>query len=420
MHKTIIHCCAAFWLINGLICQGQQQDRLSIEQSSSRWELLPESVNSVVVGPDGRTWFQLDGELKDRSDAGLRASLEREYRHPSPQIVGARIALIEPGGRAWFYVNQAREVWGFDGQKWVDRKAQTGSSFVGRCPTKGQLFDNLVNRATAGKVWLREEQGIHLFDGTNWIYQAICPPLNTVPAIPRFAVSPDGKYAVAITPKTPDRRPDMREPDLWVLEDKDTEWKKRDITWPDKNVVTSFGVTDEGVLHCVFQSGVLWSFPVLAASDARRQANEWIPELEHDLFEARQMAFQKLRNIAVLIRPELEAAQKNSKSREMTQWLETLLQDVTLDSSNRGKINAGAIGTRFGPLVIRNSKAIFQDNRGGLCLFADQISQDSKTSIGGLAILHPDRTAEVPTSRSSKALRLAGNWRTNSSLFAKR
>src|SRR5437879_1825006 len=100
--------------------------RLSFDLPEARWQLLPEAVRAVYVGPDGRLWYQLNGDSLGRAHSVLRSTLEAEYRQPSPQIAGALIALLEPGGRAWFYVNATNELWGFDGQSWIERKAPTG------------------------------------------------------------------------------------------------------------------------------------------------------------------------------------------------------------------------------------------------------------------------------------------------------
>ena len=42
-------------------------------------------------------------------------------------------------------------------------------------------------------TWFRDGQGIHIYDGNEWIYTALCAPTNFETQVPRFAVSPDGK-----------------------------------------------------------------------------------------------------------------------------------------------------------------------------------------------------------------------------------
>src|SRR4051812_8637673 len=82
--------------------QDKNQQRLKISLQPVRWQTLPAEIRSVRFGPDGRGWLGLaPGEAKD---ADIRASLEREYSEESPQLRGASLALLEPDGRAWFYV----------------------------------------------------------------------------------------------------------------------------------------------------------------------------------------------------------------------------------------------------------------------------------------------------------------------------
>src|SRR5438552_358903 len=178
------------WLV-GSTSLAEQADQPSFTPAAIRWQILPQGILGVRVGPDGRIWYQLDSNPNGRSDDEVRRSLESEYRQSSPQISGAALALFEPNGRVWFYAKAGREVWGYDGQQWIERKASAGSRFCGKCPTRGEMNDNLANRFVGGRAWLREQQGIHVFDGQGWIFTAVCPPLNTLEDIPRFSVSPN-------------------------------------------------------------------------------------------------------------------------------------------------------------------------------------------------------------------------------------
>ena len=100
---------------------GVAEERIAIDIAPVRWQALPDAVKSVVVGPDGRTWYQVTGKSGERSDAEIRTALENEYRQAAPQISGASIALLEPGGRAWFYVH-APDFVGAVAMKKADRK----------------------------------------------------------------------------------------------------------------------------------------------------------------------------------------------------------------------------------------------------------------------------------------------------------
>src|SRR6185369_10381775 len=108
------------------------------------------------------------------SDAGRRPTLkerqqlEVEFREKTPQINTVMPALFEPGGRVWFYIDNAQELWGYDGNTWIEHKATALSRFAGRCATRGELFHNIHNRFAGGKAWFLDSRGIHVFDGTDW------------------------------------------------------------------------------------------------------------------------------------------------------------------------------------------------------------------------------------------------------------
>src|SRR5688500_2323974 len=93
--------CFAVWLLSGLLVAaslqtaiGQQPRRLALEPPAGRWQMMPEYVRAVFRGPDGRIWYQLNGDRLGRSDSQLKTLLEAEYRHSAPQIAGASLALL--------------------------------------------------------------------------------------------------------------------------------------------------------------------------------------------------------------------------------------------------------------------------------------------------------------------------------------
>src|SRR5437879_2018466 len=160
--------CAIFSL-SVLPCSAQQNDRMQIDlKPTARWQTLPKELRSVHVGPDGRNWLHIIDNDARLSEAEIRAALAKEYRESAPYLP-APLALLESGGRAWFLVKSS-VLWGYDGEKWIERKAAPGSRFTGYCPTRGQLLDNHANRVEGGRVWFRDEQGIHIFDGKEWTY----------------------------------------------------------------------------------------------------------------------------------------------------------------------------------------------------------------------------------------------------------
>src|SRR5262245_41425273 len=328
IRRAVLIASALAWLPMALPCAAQQNDRVQYALQPVRWQRLPDGITSVCVGPDGRNWIELAPDESKPSEEQLRAALYREFFAPSPQLRSASLALLEPGGRAWFYV-KPDELWGFDGQKWIERKATRGSKFSGYCPTRGQLHDNHANRSVAGRAWFRDEHGIHTFDGQDWTYTALCPPVNSENQLPRFSISPNGKFAVAMTPRLPGRTANLTNPDLWLWQSENPVWQRLTVVWGhDKSVFASFCITDEGRLWCT-QGASLRILDIAASRDVLARFPEWIGKLNDDDPEVRRQATHTLDAVAELILPRLQAAQPSAASPEVRRRLEAIIQRVT-------------------------------------------------------------------------------------------
>jgi hypothetical protein len=390
--------------------------RLSFDPPDGRWQLLHESVRAVYQllhesvravyqGPDDRLWYQLNGDSLGRSESQIRQSLAAEYRQPSPRISGAALALLEPSGRAWFYVNQAREVWGYDGQKWIERRASSGNYFFARCPTAGELPDNLANRSAGGKAWLRDLQGVHVFDGQSWSYSAICPRIPSIIGQLRYAVSPSGKYAVALPPKQIQIPTGYQNVALWSFAD--GKWQQVDSPWTNRpTTVGSFCVTDKGVLWYV-AAGMLHSVSIDRSPPERadQQLAELIRRLDADEFDKRQQAHDALAGREDDIRPQLKAAQGGTQSAEMKWRLEALLKLHEAKRTNPAlRLLPGATKT-IGQCRVQSVKSIFQDDAGRLYIFAERITPANQAPLSGLAIVDgEEKTAVYPLENQNEGL----------------
>jgi len=364
--------------------RGQEPRRLPLEPAAGRWQLLPEYVRAVYRGPDGRIWYQLSGDRLGRSDSQLKSLLEAEYRQTAPQIAGASLALLESNGRAWFYNNDATVLWGYDGQRWIERRAFVGSRFIGRCPTAGELEDNLVNRDAGGKAFFRDLQGVHVFDGQIWSYRGIAPHVPSQNGQVRYAVSPSGKYAVALPPKIVNQRPNIAflNLELWTL--KEGQWQEAESPWTEKpGSIGPFIITDNGVLWYIWYKGdyqeggrLRWLSlaPTAGAAPSDRVAS-LIAMLDDNAFEIRQQATDELAVMESDVGPQLEAAKKiATASPEARARIDGILRlrkarlasdDATID----------AFGSTIGQCRVQRPKSVFQDSAGGRYVFAEAVSQ---------------------------------------------
>src|SRR5271166_2759127 len=74
---------------------GGRQDLLP---GRARWRTFPADVRRVTVAPDGKPWFEIEGEI---SQPALRRQVELAVKLPAPWIRGARIVLLDRMGRVW-------------------------------------------------------------------------------------------------------------------------------------------------------------------------------------------------------------------------------------------------------------------------------------------------------------------------------
>lgn len=382
--------------------------RLAIDLANVRWQQPPKEVFAVYVGPDGRTWYQLNSDPQGRTPDQIRRSLEAEYRQPTPQISGASVALLEPTGRAWFYVNLGKTLLGYDGQKWIERDAPAKSSFVGVCPTRGALPDNLSNRFAGDKAWFRDWQGIHVFDGKEWSYQPFYEPITYGPAQPEFTVSPNGKCAAAMLARW-DAQKGIVGTDLWLFHE--GKWHKRDTPLATQaGTVRQFCITDEGVLWYVWNASLLRSlrlggyFAGKSDDQIREQIAGLIAQLGNEAFQIRETAAESLARFGMEIKPQLEAAHKTTADAETRLRLEQLLTRL-----QEQPIKSLDAAVTIADVRVKMVTGLFQDEEGRMYVFAEGILRGEEAPVNGLAIIARDvKTRVVSVEENLAGMRMSG------------
>jgi tetratricopeptide (TPR) repeat protein len=174
--------------------------RPEIVLANTRWQPLPSEVAGVCIGPDGRTWYEGAAYGDPLATAAeVEKSLAKELSQPAPWIDGCRLALLEPGGRVWFYLPRQRVLLAYDGKGWMEHPlADPQDQLVGRCETCGRLHEGLANRSAGGSQWFITSRGIHRFDGKDWFSREIGEDLRRGFEELLLAVSADGQTAAAI------------------------------------------------------------------------------------------------------------------------------------------------------------------------------------------------------------------------------
>jgi hypothetical protein len=199
------------------------------------WQMLPNEVRGVSVGPDDRLWIEVDGPEVEL--AGAKETIAREFARPSPQLAGVRPVLFEPGGRVWFRGRTNRFVLGYDGREWVEKQLESGHLFIGDCPGNCREDHQPTNQFAADRAFFPETHGVHAFDGQAWTWLETVTPGSSFGFL-RLIREPDGAGLLMTKATTP--------PELWRF---------RDGNWSQMSCVM------EGVAEvCPAPDGQVWLF----------------------------------------------------------------------------------------------------------------------------------------------------------------
>jgi len=160
------------------------------------WQVLPDNIRSVFVGPDKRIWWQIDHGREKPDVADIQEIIEGRFGSEAPEIYGARIALFEPGGRVWFIDHSGKYLLGYDGERWLERQAPGRNSFCGSSPNHGRYARKGYNLVVRGKAFFPSTDGVHCFDleTETWFYVPI--PGYKFPGV-FLMPEPDGKGLIA-------------------------------------------------------------------------------------------------------------------------------------------------------------------------------------------------------------------------------
>ena len=188
--------------------EDKQVERVEIKFQNARWQALPDEVQGVNVGPDGRMWFEtkpknsrfIGGELDKLSSyiPAFKDRIAQEFSQPSPQYYGATLALFEPSGRVWFFLPQHCLLLGYDGKTWIEYVfPDFHERLIGCCPTRGSCVAGGSNRFVQGTAWFVCTQSILRYDGKNWSKHSVAEGSTDDSGNALLSVSPDGQTAAA-------------------------------------------------------------------------------------------------------------------------------------------------------------------------------------------------------------------------------
>jgi len=356
--------------------------RLKIELANVRWQRMPPEVQEVFIGPDGRTWYQLNSDIPDWSLAEIKRRMEREWNENSPQISGVRLALLEPKGRAWFLTKFGRSLLGYDGRSWIEYQGNGKSpNMTGIALTQGGFVQRNYNPRFAGdRAWFSGNGGIHVFDGRDWQFQKFAEPGDVVTTTSQFAVSPSGKFAAVVYGE---------KLTLWTW--RDGTWTKgRDLKNERVRSIEPFFVTDQGVMwHLNVEELVSISLPgatnVATVDEEEGQEDKevaaLIKQLGDDDFARREEASKKLAELGASIKSNLSEALKVATDVEIKLRLSKLLESPTFKAAWVAPV------TKVAKYRVSEVKQLVQDDQGMLYIAAVSIRAAGDKSAPGLLMV---------------------------------
>lgn len=146
-------------------------ERMNITFGPQQWQVLPEQVRQVIIGPDDRTWLLLGNDSMPYfiDQQAAKALIEREFNQPAPQLWGVAPALFEPppSRRVWFLHHNT--LLGYDGTPglWYERPS-TNTAYrsleAGRFGTR----PGPRNLAIDGGLYFPNALGIDLLADRHW------------------------------------------------------------------------------------------------------------------------------------------------------------------------------------------------------------------------------------------------------------
>jgi len=363
-----------------------------IKLADVRWQVLPDAVEAVFVGPDDRVWYQLKyisslagvplskrrvddpawHRLKSRAEERDRSLVRRivaeQFNRAAPQLFGARPVLFEPEGRVWFLTDGNRLLLGYDGTRWIEYTAPEGHRFTGNCPNHGRLYGPGYNLKHGHTLFFAGTHGVHCFDGKNWHYQPVLDDQLehrphqrgpfVVPHMELYA-EPDGHGVLATCPLIP--------PEAWRW--RKGVWRRIDLT--SERITDVLPSEKDGVWLLTRSHGVEF-LPLSEPIHASEGFDALLTELNAaDTGEARATVGDRMVARGVSIMPKIERALDETYDHDVINELVRVLEVLTQGGR-----------TRMGGYEVGQLRLLHCNSQNGRCVFAVRGVSKDGTPLG--------------------------------------
>ena len=138
-------------------------DRPDLLPRHAYWQVFPSDVQAVKIDPKGHAWFELDSSAPLDQ---IKRRIEQSMQGPSRWVQGARILLFDSTGRIWITAGPKLLLAYHPKSGWIERSSPQGQS-----DSIDHDFCGPAIEDNAGRVYIGDRSGCHIFDHGNWSYQ---------------------------------------------------------------------------------------------------------------------------------------------------------------------------------------------------------------------------------------------------------
>ena len=382
------------------------QEVPNIELKDTMWQFMPDDVISVFRGNDGRLWQQIQDDPPEKDIEKLKQNIQEEFSKKSPRIRW-RIALFESGKRVWFTNKENNMLLGYDGEKWIEKKADEKHFFYGvtsNCFRKGKPFNIFLD----GRSFFIDSLGILTFDGENWDYCKMADNNfgGTTSMYPILLPCPDMKGVFAVfksktkgvpgkiinAPAQIQQRAAITSGKFWTTEINIMEF--RDGKWTNVELADGLNPADIEIVlprekgMIVGTTGGKMIFFQDEVLD-KEKFNALLAKLSDENFNVREKATTDLAGLGITFRKSITEARKEAKDPEVRDRLSKALELMKDVQATQEDLQV------FGDYILKDPAIVHYDVSARIFLTSADVRMKGKDeTLGpGLIILDADDKA---------------------------
>ncbi|HBC87449.1 MAG TPA: hypothetical protein DCZ94_10880 [Lentisphaeria bacterium] len=301
------------------------------------WQFLPEDVISVVAGNDGRLWLQVLDDSEGKDIEKIKQNINDEFLKTSPSLRGCMPILFESGKRIWFTNLKKDILLGYDGEIWIERKAEKDHYFNGVLPSqirKGKSFNLFLN----GRAFFIDSLGILSFDGEKWDYRQMGQYSHAKSnySYPMLLPTSDMKGVIAFFKSSipPDtvisnhqgniiRSRHTWEKEFFLMEFRDDKWKSLEIPTCLNQAEIDFIMPRSNGMIIGMKGRNIFFFQ---DKPPMEKFNSLLSKLSDGDFNVREKATSELATLGIVFWNSISDAQKEAKDPEVKNRLSKVLE----------------------------------------------------------------------------------------------